>query len=92
MKLCETTKFMISVDYKDRFIAEYWQTKIRYEKLKTLNTKIELSMKYGIGDASVVDCPADLLRNQQQVMGEYLHILEMRALFEEIDLEEPSND
>ena len=39
--LNETIPFMTSSDYKERFIAEYWQLKIRYEKLKTFNAKIE---------------------------------------------------
>ena len=46
-ELKETTKLMTSTDYKERFVAEYWQTKIRYEKLKAFNTfsfdKISLS-------------------------------------------------
>lgn len=32
------------------------------------------------------DCPDDLLKVQQQNMGEYLHILEIRAEIEMIDL------
>ena len=32
------------------------------------------------------DCPLDLLREQQNIMGEYLHILELRALIENVDL------
>ena len=31
--LDDTIILMSSSDYKDRFKAEYWQTKIRYEKL-----------------------------------------------------------
>ena len=32
------------------------------------------------------DCPGDLLRDQQRVMGEYLHILEVRAAIEGVEL------
>ena len=31
MELRDTIKFMNSEDYRERFVAEYWQTKIRYE-------------------------------------------------------------
>ena len=33
MNLNDTVKMMNSANYKERFKAEYWQTKIRYEKL-----------------------------------------------------------
>lgn len=42
MELKETVELMNSVDYKDRFIAEYHQVKIRYEKLKNFCNKIEV--------------------------------------------------
>lgn len=32
MKLSDTVQMMNSADYKERFKAEYWQTKIRYDK------------------------------------------------------------
>ena len=41
MELKDTIEMMNSDDYKERFKAEYYQTKIRYEKLKKFNTKIE---------------------------------------------------
>ena len=41
MELKETAKQMVSNDYKERFKAEYYQTKIRYEKLKAFTTRIE---------------------------------------------------
>ena len=33
MELKDTAKGMSSLDYKERFVAEYQQLKIRYEKL-----------------------------------------------------------
>ena len=33
MELKDTIDLMTSEDYKDRFKAEYYQTKIRYDKL-----------------------------------------------------------
>ena len=90
-ELKETVPFMVSDDYKDRFIAEYQQTKIRYERLKNFNTKIEAARRteYGLDKRVIMpkhDCPEELLRDQQSVMGEYLHILEVRAVIEGIDL------
>jgi hypothetical protein len=88
----QTVDLMNSKDYKERFVAEYWQTKIRYEKLKTFNTKIEAAKRtnYNLEGKRVEepkhDCPDDLLREQQHIMGEYLHILEVRAVIEGVDL------
>ena len=36
MELKDTVALMESADFKDRFKAEYYQTKIRYEKLHTM--------------------------------------------------------
>ena len=41
MQLSDTKNLMESLNYKERFIAEYWQTKLRYEKLKAFCNKIE---------------------------------------------------
>jgi hypothetical protein len=32
------------------------------------------------------DCPYHMLREQQRCMGEYLHILEVRAIIENVEL------
>lgn len=91
MELKDTIKGMTSEDYKERFIAEYQQTKIRYEKLKAFNTKIEASRRTSYEMCKKVpspthDCPEDILREQQSLMGQYLHILEVRAVIEGIEL------
>ena len=91
MELKDTVEGMNSKDYKERFKAEYWQLKIRYEKLVHFITKIEAySMldwdKAMFKDEPVHDCPINLLRNQEKAMSEYLHTLEIRAQIEEIDL------
>ena len=39
MELKDTVEMMNSTDYKERFKAEYHQTKIRYERLKAFNNK-----------------------------------------------------
>ena len=101
--ICEVRKFaspfadtvegMLSPDYKERFRAEYAQAKIRYERLKAYNNKIEAAqrtlapfVKKKIEEPPH-DCPAEMLREQQSIMGSYLHILEVRAEIEGIDLE-----
>ena len=86
MELKDTIEMMQSADYKERFKAEYKQTKIRYEKLKVFNTKIEAAQLTGNIEEPKHDCPAPLLREQQRIMGEYLHLLEVRAEIEHIDL------
>ena len=79
--LDDTIILMSSSDYKDRFKAEYWQTKIRYEKLH------QMLVKY---DAKTLDftpaCPIDLLKSQCSHMGQYLFDLEVRAEIEKIEL------
>lgn len=93
--LGETVEMMNSPDYKERFIAEYWQTKIRYEKLKAFCNKIEAAeitadpFSTKKVEEPLHDCSLTLLREQQRAMGEYLHMLEIRAVIEDIDLEAP---
>lgn len=88
--LKETIEAMVSPDYRERFRAEYWQTKIRYEKLKKFCNLIEAC---GVIDNEKIleepkhDCPYWMLRDQQKTMGEYLHLLEVRAEIEAVDLE-----
>lgn len=81
MDLKDTIEMMNSEDYKERFRAEYWQTKIRYQKLHTMLIKWE---------ANKLDftptCPFELLREQKRFMGEYLNKLEVRAVIEDIEL------
>ena len=91
MDLKQTCELMVSDDYKERFIAEYHQLKERAKRLKAFNRKIEAA-KLTSDSVKVYpmpehDCPDDLLLRQQMVMEEYLHILEVRALVEGVDLE-----
>ena len=94
MTLEQTVKLMTSDNYKDRFIAEYWQTKIRYERLKDFNNKIEAAKAFNCHNCDahmavpVHDCPDSMLQEQQHYMGNYLHVLEVRAVIEGIDLKE----
>ena len=90
-ELKQTAGLMNSTDYKDRFKAEYYQTKIRHEKLKDFNNRIEAAIATRYAAPGQVkmpkhDCPTDMLKKQQETMGQYLHILEVRAVVEEIEL------
>ena len=81
MELLDTVKLMESDDYKERFKAEYLQTKIRYDKL------LKMIVKY---DSNTLDfepsCSIELLKKQASIMGQYLYCLEMRAEIEGIEL------
>lgn len=89
-ELKDTIDDMLSDDYKKRFKSEYHQTKIRYEKLRRFNTKIEASNRTTYTENQVPmpkhDCPESILREQQSVMGNYLRLLEVRAEIEGIEL------
>lgn len=81
MELKDTIEMMQSEDFKERFKAEYWQTKIRYEKLHKTIIKAEA------GTLNFTpSCPIDLLVEQKAYMGKYLYCLEVRAEMEGIDL------
>lgn len=83
MELKETIEMMNSADFKERFRAEYFQTKIRYEKLK------EMCNKYEAGTLNFTpSCSLETLRKQQEHVGLYLNDLEIRAEIEGINLEE----
>lgn len=82
MKLNETIKMMNSEDYKERFKAEYLQTKIRYDKLHKMVIKHEAkTLNF------TPSCSIDLLKEQKKHMGNYLYCLEVRAEIEGISLD-----
>lgn len=84
LTLADTIPYMNSSDYKDRFIGEYWQTRIRYDKLH------DITVRYEAGKLNFTpSCPLDLLKEQKKYMGMYLNKLEVRAILEEIDLTKP---
>ena len=77
----ETIELMTSEDYKERFKAEYYQTKLRYDKLHKMLVKIEAgTLEF------MPTCKVDLLLRQAHHMEEYLHVLEIRAEVERIEL------
>lgn len=81
MELKDTAELMTSADYKERFKAEYAQTKIRYDKLHAM------IVKYEAGTLNFEPtCPLELLKKQASAMGAYLFALEVRAQIEKIEL------
>lgn len=87
LALSDTVELMQSTDYRDRFVAEYIQTALRCERLKSFNAAIEAAENWMFSDDMIEhDCPLELLQEQQKAMGEYLHVLELRAKIEDIDL------
>lgn len=86
MELKDTVAMMNSPDYKERFKAEFLQTKIRYDKLHDMVVKYE-------ADALnfTPSCSLELLKKQKGAMGQYLYFLQVRAVVEEIDLTETEN-
>lgn len=81
MELNETVNLMNSEDYKERFKAEYLQTKIRYDKLHSLIVKCDANT---LGFET--KCSIELLKEQASCMGKYLYCLEVRAEIEDIKL------
>ena len=81
MLLKETINDMCSSDYKARFGAEYWQVRIRAEKLeKMLKDWEDGKLKF------TPTCPKNTYYLQLKVMKEYIAILDLRALAEGIDV------
>ena len=80
-ELKDTISLMVSEDYKDRFKAEYYQLKIRHEKLLNMIARHDTGTLDFDPDSSI-----GLLAEQCGVMGRYLRLLEVRAEVEGITL------
>lgn len=81
IELSDTIDLMSSDDYKERFVAEYLQTKIRYNNLH------RIIVKYDAGTLNFeLKTPILILKNQKSFMGQYLNQLEIRAEIEGITL------
>lgn len=81
MELKDTVEMMNSLDYKERFKAEYHQVNIRYWRL---NRALNLMQADALDFEPT--CPYEVLRQQLTVMGDYLRVLEYRAEIEGIEL------
>ena len=81
MELKDTVEPMTSDDYKERFIAEYCQIKIRYGKLKHMLERWD----NGILNFTPT-CPRSTYDLQISAMKDYIAILEARAVMEGVTL------
>lgn len=81
VQIQDTVDLMISDDYKDRFRAEYWQTKNRYDKLMRMINDFMVG-KLGFDP----DTPIEILIMQANYMADYLMVLESRAKIEKVRL------
>ena len=81
MELKDTVALMESDDYKERFRAEYYQTKIRKEKLDAMLKKWdEGQLEFN------PTCPREMYDDQIAGMSAYLNVLEKRAVIENVEL------
>lgn len=81
--LSDTVTGMVSTDYRERFIAEYEQLVIRYNKLKAM------LKKWDAGKLEFIpNCPRGLYNFQIRAMADYIATLEARAVIEDIELPE----
>ena len=79
MELNETIEMMQSDDYKERFKAEYYQTKIRYQKLKAMVENWD-------NLAFIPTCSKEFYLMQLDIMKAYLGVLRFRARQEQVEL------
>ena len=82
MNLSDTIEMMTSSDYKERFKAEYYQVKIRYDKLKAMCNKWDKGLL-----SFIPTCSRDTYTRQLATMRGYLDILIERAAIEHIELQ-----
>jgi hypothetical protein len=83
VELKDTVEMMNSSDYKERFMAEYKQVVIRYQKLKTMLEK------WDAGELNFEPtCPRSTYNMQIKAMTDYIAVLEARAVMENVDLRE----
>lgn len=80
-ELKDTIRLMTSDDYEARFVAEYYQTLVRYRKLE------EITIKYEARTLEFEpECGIELLKEQLRHMGNYIRCLRIRAEIEGIDV------
>ena len=81
MELKDTVDMMLSDDYKERFKAEYWQLKIRHDKLKKM-----------VDNWDKLDfrptCPYSTYMHQLRAMEDYMALLRDRAEREKVELDD----
>lgn len=81
MQLKDAIELMLSADYTDRFKAEYYQLENRYRSLAQMISKYER----GVLEFEP-KCNVRMLKEQRDLMGKLLSVLELRAEIEGIIL------
>jgi hypothetical protein len=79
-ELKDTIGLMLSDDFKDRLVAEYWQVKIRHAKLSSYRTK-------RLNDTDTPVYELLMLSDQLSGMEMYMNALEARACSLDIDFD-----
>ena len=80
-ELIDTALLMTSNDYKDRFLAEYYQLETRLTKLE------KMVAAWDRGELSFVPtCPRATYDFQIRAMKDYLGILQIRAKMEGVEI------
>lgn len=82
MELKDTIDMMTSADYKERFKAEYYQLKIRRDKLMEMVEKWDRGGSLGFKPT----CSRETYGFQLYIMDGYLDVLRMRAKLEGVKL------
>ena len=80
MELKDTVEMMLSDDYKERFKAEYWQLKIRHDKLQNMVDNWE-NLNF------TPTCAYSTYVCQLLAMEDYMSLLRNRAEQEEVELD-----
>jgi len=79
--LKETVDLMLSADYKERFVGEYVQLHIRYNKL------CAMCAKWDAGELDFTPtCPREIYSEQMVLENKLLALLEKRAEIEGVEL------
>lgn len=84
-KLEQTVELMSSEDYKERFIAEYAQVKIRYLRLERVLKSVSDKTTPACFTPT---CPIEILEEQLVIMRIYIKLLVKRSNLEGIVLPE----
>jgi hypothetical protein len=80
-ELKDTVDLMLSADYKERFQAEYYQLRNRYDKLEQMVS----DWYWGHLDFEPT-CPMSTYEAQLRAMRDYLTVLEARAIMEGVNI------
>lgn len=81
IELKDTVDYMLSEDWKKRFVAEYTQLIARIDSLVDLMWEDEDELK------KTVNCPLDIIDMQVEHMNYYKRILDIRAEIYGFDME-----